>query len=386
MTVSDNCDVMSLAQVSEAQGRGLARTMSQGEPNAKPMGPISIDQLLALNEEIAALVRAGVPLDRGLLDASKDVRGRLGRIAGTLGRRLGRGESLIEALDAERNAIPPLYRAVVEAGTRAGRLPVALEAMTRYVRGYSEARNFIGLALWYPVFVLSLAYGLFVGLVYSIAPRFVSAFDSLGLDVAAPLRWLEWIGGSVRYWWPIGPILLILLVVAWVESGRTTGMPTRMGNVLRLFPWMRSLMADYEAAGFSELLALLLEHQVPYPSALVLAAESTGDARLVLGTRAVAEGVTRGEPPATALETVGRSAFLPMLRWTLATGQSQGSLVAGLHNLASHYRSRAKFQAEKLYVFLPMLLLIVIGATATLFYGLALFIPVSNMLRDLSIG
>ena len=81
----------------------------------------------------------------------------------------------------------------------------------------------------------------------------------------------------------------------------------------------------------------------------------------------------------------GRDAFLPMMRWVLATGQAQGSLVAALHNLAGLYRKRAKFQAEKLYVFLPMILLIVIGATATLFYGLALFVPLASMLRELSI-
>ena len=58
--------------------------MSEGERGVKPPGPITLDQLLALNEEIAALVRAGVPLDRGLLEAGRDVRGRLGRIAGVL--------------------------------------------------------------------------------------------------------------------------------------------------------------------------------------------------------------------------------------------------------------------------------------------------------------
>ena len=40
---------------------------------------------------------------------------------------------------------------------------------------------------------------------------------------------------------------------------------------------MRSILANYETANFSELLGLLLEHQVPYPAALVLAAESTGN-------------------------------------------------------------------------------------------------------------
>ena len=36
--------------------------------------------------------------------------------------------------------------------------------------------------------------------------RFVTAFDSLGLTVVEPLRWLEWMGKSVVYWWPAGPM------------------------------------------------------------------------------------------------------------------------------------------------------------------------------------
>jgi general secretion pathway protein F len=359
--------------------------MSQGEREPRPPGPISIDQLVALNEEIAALVRAGIPLDRGLLEAGRDVRGRLGRIAAALGRRLGRGESLVEALHAEEASIPPLYRAVVEAGTRAGRLPVALEGMARYVRGYSEARVAIGLALWYPLVVLALAYALFVGLVMVVVPRFVQAFDALGLIVVAPLRWLEWAGRSVESWWLAGPIVLVVLLLVWVRSGTTSGFRARIWNGLRLFPWMGSLLADYEAANFCELLALLLEHRVPYPSALSLAAESTGDPRLVRAAGAVAEALTQGAPPATALEAAGRGAFPPMLRWVLSTGSAQGSLVAALGNLAEVYRKRAKFQAEKLHVLLPTLLMIVLGAGATLFYGLSLFVPLSNMLRELSV-
>ena len=104
-----------------------------------------------------------------------------------LSKRLSRGESLPEALEGEEQSIPPLYRAVVEAGARSGRLPIALEGLAKYVRGYAEARAAIGLALWYPLLVLTLAYALFVGLVSMAVPRFVEAFDSLGLGTAAPL-------------------------------------------------------------------------------------------------------------------------------------------------------------------------------------------------------
>ncbi len=64
----------------------------------------------------------------------------------------------------------------------------------------------------------------------------------------------------------------------------------------------------------------------------------------------MAEAVKRGEPAVTALSTIDHQSFLPMLRWVLATGQEQGSLVAALHNLADLYRKRANYQAEKLYV------------------------------------
>ena len=72
-----------------------------------------------------------------------------------------------------------------------------------------------------------------------------------------------------------------------------------------------------------------------------------------------------------------------MLRWVLATGQEQGSLVSALHNLADMYRKRANYQAEKLYVLLPIILMVGIGGIATLFYGLALFLPLINLLHEL---
>ena len=187
--------------------------MAEGEPGAGGAGRISIDELAALNDEIAALVRAGVPLDRGLLGAGADLHGRLRGITTALGRRLSRGESLPDALEAEKSAIPPLYRAVVEAGARSGRLPAALEALSRFVRSYSEARAAIGVALWYPILVLSLAYFLFLGLLILIVPRFIAAFESLGLEVIWPLRWLERLGEHAPYWWPLWPVLLLLLLL-----------------------------------------------------------------------------------------------------------------------------------------------------------------------------
>src|SRR5688572_24004919 len=90
---------------------------------------VSLDELLALNDEIAALLRAGVPLERGLSQFGRDASGRRGELARDLAERLEKGESLPQAIAASKQQFPPLYAAVVQAGLKSGRLAVALEGL-----------------------------------------------------------------------------------------------------------------------------------------------------------------------------------------------------------------------------------------------------------------
>src|SRR6516165_9780269 len=99
---------------------------------AAARAPLSLEQLIALNEEILALARAGMPLERGMLDLGADLPGRLRVITNTLGQRMRAGESLSDALAASGGGIPPVYRAVVDAGVKSGRLAVALEGLATY--------------------------------------------------------------------------------------------------------------------------------------------------------------------------------------------------------------------------------------------------------------
>src|SRR4051812_45124757 len=103
--------------------------MSEGQAELSGAGRISVEELDALNAEIAALVRAGVPLDGGVAGGGGDRGGGGGGISPAGGRGGGGGESLAAARGGERGPTPPLYRAVVEAGGRSGRLAIALEGL-----------------------------------------------------------------------------------------------------------------------------------------------------------------------------------------------------------------------------------------------------------------
>lgn len=357
--------------------------MSDIAAGGSRLGPISLDQLIALNDEIVALTRSGIPLERGLVYASDDLPGGLRGVTNGLARRMEQGESLPEALEKLDAGVPPVYRAVVTAGLRSGRLSVALEGLATYARGYVEARQQIGLAVWYPLLVLSLAYVLFVFVLVSVIPTFSDTFDSLRIPSHVVVRALRRAGELAWYWAPIGPVCLALFLLSWFRSGSAYGLQGRRSvGVLAWFPWVNSMLAKFEASSFADLLALLLEHKVPYPDAVRLAGEASGDPALARAGRDVAAAVERGESAESALR--GTTALPPLLAWVVATGPRQGDLISALRRMAGRYRSDARFQGEKIRVFIPTILLFVIAFGSTLVYALLVFLPLSSLYFQLS--
>lgn len=342
---------------------------------------IGLDDLIALNDEIAALSRAGLPLERGLLGFGLEVPGRLGTVATALGDRLARGEGLGEAIRAEEVSLPATYRAVVEAGLRSGRLTAALEDLAAYARGFAELRRAVGLALLYPMLVLLLAWGLLVAFVLQLLPRLIGAFEAFRIPSPIGAREALRLGDSVIFWGPIVPALALMVGLWWSWSGRARAL--RVGRGLRWVPWLRGILADWRASNFAGWMALLVEHGVPLPEAVELAMEATGDpAWREVGAR-IAEASRRGEP-AWAASGNDSGTLPPLLWWIVASGEQQGLLGPALRHASEIYRSRALRKAEALRTILPTLLLLGIGATAAAVYVVALFLPWTHLLDSLA--
>jgi general secretion pathway protein F len=350
--------------------------------------PMSLEQLVALNEEIVALVRAGVPLDRGLVELGNDMPGRLGRIAREMGDRMAGGESLEQVLASEEFVFPPVWRAVVEAGLRTGRLSSALEALSTTGRRAAELRRAIGISLIYPAIVVTVAYALFLFFSLQFTPLILSLYDDFALAEGPLLRSMGWLSDSAGIWGPTVPVLAVLAFGAWwYRSGRMVrsaagmaGQPRR-GWYRAPWPTLRTSLYNGRMATFTEILALLVQRQVPLPEGLVLAADASGDVRLKAAARELAERYAKGEV-IRRREEIPR-AFPPLMGWLLASGAGQPGLAKSLGFAAEQYRRRATDAATWTAIYLPIFVTAFVGGAVTLIQALAVFGPIINLLTAL---
>jgi type II secretory pathway component PulF len=353
--------------------------------SSQSSGPVTLDQFIAFNDELAALIRAGVPLERGLADAARDLGGKLGAMTKALGQRMGEGVGLAQAIEASGGRMPDLYRAIIEAGIRSGRLAQALEGMAAVAKGYAEARRAVGIALLYPLIVAVLAYTLSLGLVTRIVPRFLAAFQDLGVPTTTALEILGRLDDTAIYWGPVPPILLLLLWLRWAWSGRSAALDASgIGPFWLAIPLAGGMVASYRASSFAGLLALLTEHRVPLDEAVRLAGEASPDRRFREAATEVAESIRRGEVGLEA-KPGDPGPFPPLLRWMITAGDRQGDLPRALKQLAETYRVRARSRADVLKLALPTVCMLGIGVGAVLIYALMLFLPLVGLYEEMAL-
>lgn len=346
---------------------------------------ITLDQLIALNDEILALTRCGIPLERGLRQLGRDWSGSLGSLSTEIAARLEQGEDLAEILGDTERGLPPIYRAVVESGIRGGRLAAALEGMATTTRRVAEMRRLVGLALVYPLVVLFLACTLFAWLMPWFAMTLIYTYEDQGLTISPGMlqaaQFVREYGEGAKF---IPTIAVMLVLVWWWWSSRATSAQTaRFAAATSFLPQVGHMLRVGRTATFLEVLALLVEQQVPLPKALRLAGAASGDARLNESAGDLADRVERGEDGSRAPRR--RGGIPSIVRWRLLQPATFEGLNAALRHAADIYRRRTQQLADWLTHYLPWLLTLAIGGTAAAIFIFCLMLPWSHFLRDMGL-
>ncbi|MEO7404220.1 MAG: type II secretion system F family protein, partial [Burkholderiales bacterium] len=244
--------------------------------SGKAAAPALADFIL-LNQEIAALVRARLPLESHLSQIGAELPGKAGELADRIGKRLATGESFSSAFEAECGSMPAVYRATIEAGVESGHLGTAIESLVDTASRMDQLRRVTGLAIMYPIVLIMTASMLFALVLTKVVPQFGWLNDS----PVASITWMSHWPAAV-FWSAVGvPSLVVLLaLVWWWRSGKIAQAAGTRFIWMAWLPGTRAVHHWSQAATFSELLLLMIERGVPFGRALRLTADAIDDVRL----------------------------------------------------------------------------------------------------------
>lgn len=350
---------------------------------------LTLIDLVNFNQELAALVRAGVPLEPGLVQLGRGSSRRLRPVVERISIRLANGESLVDAMRAEEPGLSPVYVAIVEAGLASGRLPEALETVVRYTEEYDTIRRTLFVTLLYPTCVVALAYALGSFLLVACVPRLQHMWETFRLPVTAVQRVLTAAYETSALWIPSIPLGLLLVGVVLGVRQWSSGVagPLSPGNGLRLLtslfwaPGIGGIFANLSRAEFLELLATLVEHQAPLPRALRLASQASSDRRIRNAGPLLADEIEQGRSAHDGANVV--TGLPALLGWALTTGLSLPEPGMTCRRVAGVYRKRAERRALLLTTLAAPVFVAVLAGLAVLTYCLAFGLPVVELLNHL---
>ncbi len=334
------------------------------------MHDVTLEQVMDLNEELASLSAAGVPIDLG--DPQHSTEELLAQINAALALRTSLGQPIDAALTDDQN-LPTVYRNAVLTGLQTNQWSLALDGMSRQPTAWDDLRSTTGQALVQPLIVLVLAYFGFIVLCLTFFPAIDGIYEQLRAQPNWGVRFLAFSRAWMPVWVPLVPLLIVAGIIFWHRREH------------RHRPWVpgsRRYFATVAYSTFAEQLSKLLAAGVSLPASLRLAGKASSDELLMRTSEVIAAARERNEPW-TAGAQAQVSALPPLLRWVLTSNLEGESLPELLRFTAETYRQSADRQSDVWHIALPTVLSALLGGAIVLGYGLSLFIPYLNLMVDL---
>ncbi len=353
----------------EAGGGGLTGLFKRSE--------MSGAQVLQFTQQLATLLGAGQPLDRGLqilldLPESQQARRVIERVRETV----RGGAPLSQALEQQHGVFTRLYINMVRAGEVGGSLHDTLKRLADYLERSKALRESVINALIYPSILVLMVFGALLLLLGYVVPQFLPLFEDMEVDLPVLTQIVLSLGNVVSgYWW----LLIALLVGGVVLIWRQLREPEKR---LKFDAWVLrrglvgGLVARLETARLARTLGTLVHNGVPLLTALSIARNVMANTALADAVDEAAKDVKTGGGLAPSL---AKSKLFPRLALQMvAVGEESGELDGMLTKVADTFDVEVKNTVERLLAALVPAVTIFMAVVVALIM-MAILIPIFSL-------
>ncbi len=337
---------------------------------------IDLEKFLIFNQQFVTLVRAGLPILKGLdLLADRLADPKLRKYIVAVRDEVRNGALLSEAFGAQK-VFPPIYVTSVLAGERSGSLAEVLDRFITYQRMALSVRKKLLVSLLYPTLLIFMVICLIVFLVTFVVPNFAKLYESMQAQLPMPTQILIAIGTTARNY----VLLLFLVLVAGILSlrawSRTRKGEETVDRIRMRIPMLGQVWLKYQVAQFSRVLSTLLVGGIPLLHALETASESLGTSVLKQSLAAVSKMVKEGQALSNSLRAT--KMFPGLSIDMIEVGESTGALPAMLSSVAEFYEEDVNTSTSAALSLIEPVIMIFMGIFVA-FVLISLYLPIFSL-------
>jgi len=363
----------------EVKRRGMAPAM--GVPSLLRGGRrrrIATQDFVVFNQELASLLKAGLPLLQALELMLERMKNPTFRAVLTEVRdQVKSGTDLSEAFAQHGDLFPRLYPSSLKAGEKSGELESVIRRFVRYMKLVMDARRRVYSALTYPAVLVVLSAGMIAIMTIYVVPRFMGFFTELDADLPMITQVVLGISKFMQANWVLMLIGLIGGVFALRSWGRTEPGRLALDRLKLRLPVLGGILHRFALSEFSRSLSTLLTGGIPLVPSFEIAIASVGNAFVRSRLEPAVQMVREGKPFFAALET--SDIFTEMSIDMIKVGEATGSLDEMLTSVSDFLDEQVETRMQRLLSLVEPLMLVFMGIIIAILL-ISIYLPMYSML------
>jgi type IV pilus assembly protein PilC len=340
-------------------------------------------EFLVFNQELATLLKAGMPLVQSLDLLKRRVSSPAFKtLLDDVHEKVRSGTALSDAFAAHGAAVPRVYTASLLAGERSGNLDAILRRYVEYTKVIAAVKQKTVSALVYPAVLVSLALVLVAIIVLKVVPAFSDFYASFDAELPLITRIIVGTSEALRAQMLLIAIAVVAAAVALIAWVRQPGQQARFDRFILGIPMLGTVARKFATSQMARTLATLLGGGMPLVNSLDIAARSIGNQYMAGQLEIVGSRVREGESFAAALE---RRGVFPEVAVKMAeVGESTGALQEMLNTVADFYDEEIATSMDRFVALVEPALLVIMGVIIAALL-LALYMPLFQLSSVLSV-
>ena len=337
---------------------------------------INLEKFLIFNQQFVTLIRAGLPILKGLdLLADRLTDPKLGPHVQAVRDEVRNGVLLSEAFRAQ-GVFPKIYVTSVMAGEKSGSLTEVMDRYISYQKLSLAVRKKVMVSLMYPCVLVVLVALLMVFLVTYVVPKFATLYETFHADLPGMTRVLIAVGTAAQGYIVVAMAALVLAIAAFRWWARKASARIKIDRLKLRVPGIGEIWLKYQVAQLARILSTLLTGGIPLVQAMETAAESLNTPLLQHAVDAAGKSVREGQPLSASLKS---SKFFPGLAIDMIeVGESTGALPQMLNSVAEFFEDDVNTRMQAMLSLIEPAIMLVMG-TFVAFVLVALYLPIFSL-------